>query len=211
MQITLTMSDEAFRLLKEAVASIKTKGEFRLGLSAPPELQHDWCKIYDAIQPIQSPREDAVQKLYVPGYFKHEGPVLQPWVQQLCFMQQSVLLTGIRGCDGVLKEDASKFVTRQIRRAVLQSARPNWAGRTFLGEQDKLTPDDARTEFIRNHDHLPNHYLVHTMHAAEIIGYKHPDPQTAATWLKFYVDLVVSLHLKTETEAEMDARLSDKP
>lgn len=49
--------------------------------------------------------------------------VLQPWVQDhLSMMQQSVLLTAIRGPDGIRKDHVAKLVVRWLRRCVLLSA-----------------------------------------------------------------------------------------
>jgi hypothetical protein len=48
--------------------------------------------------------------------------VLQPWVQDLSLMMQSVLLGAIRGPDGVPKYSSAKNVVRWYRRCVLLSA-----------------------------------------------------------------------------------------
>lgn len=51
--------------------------------------------------------------------------VLQKWVEDLTFMQQSVLLTSIRGPDGIRKYDPPKFLLRWYRRCILISALDN--------------------------------------------------------------------------------------
>lgn len=48
--------------------------------------------------------------------------VLQDWVSELPLMQQTVLLTAIRGPDGVRKDHVSKLVLRWLRRCILVSA-----------------------------------------------------------------------------------------
>lgn len=48
--------------------------------------------------------------------------VLQPWVQDLSMMQQTVLLTAIRGPDGVPKYESVKYLLRWFRRCVVISA-----------------------------------------------------------------------------------------
>lgn len=48
--------------------------------------------------------------------------VLQPWVQDLTYMQQSVLISSVRGADGLHKEHVSKYILRWLRRCVLVSA-----------------------------------------------------------------------------------------
>jgi hypothetical protein len=47
--------------------------------------------------------------------------VVRDWVAALSLMQQSVLLTAIRGPDGVPKYHPSKYIVRWYRRAVLRS------------------------------------------------------------------------------------------
>lgn len=51
--------------------------------------------------------------------------VLQPWVHDLTFMQQSVLLTAVRGPDGLPKYDPPKKLLRFFRRSFLISALDN--------------------------------------------------------------------------------------
>ena len=48
--------------------------------------------------------------------------VTQPWVWSLTFMQQSVLLTAIRGPDGLPKDHITKVLLRWYRRCVLRFA-----------------------------------------------------------------------------------------
>jgi hypothetical protein len=47
------------------------------------------------------------------------------------------------------------------------------------------------------------------MHAAEILGYKHPEPTIAAWWYMAYNRIVRDAHLNPETQAQMDKRLGD--
>mgnify|MGYP004211630203 FL=1 len=47
------------------------------------------------------------------------------------------------------------------------------------------------------------------MHAAEIIGYKHPDPLIRDWWNYVYRELANDMHLNVETEEELDFRLGD--
>jgi hypothetical protein len=55
------------------------------------------------------------------------------------------------------------------------------------------------------------HFVAHTMHAAEIVGYKHPDPDVRAWWIRLYRDMVLALHLNPETESQLDVRLGFTP
>ena len=55
--------------------------------------------------------------------------VTQEWVHELSLMQQSVLLSAIRGCDGVARHHKSKALVKWYRRCVLLSA---FDGRALL-------------------------------------------------------------------------------
>lgn len=48
--------------------------------------------------------------------------VLQPWVSDLTMMQQTVLLTAVRGPDGLPKYGPTKMILRWYRRCILLSA-----------------------------------------------------------------------------------------
>lgn len=151
--------------------------------------------------------------------------VLQPWVEELTFMQQSVLLTALRGPDTINKNHISKLLIRWLRRCVLYSAfdcaiinnpaKPG--GGSFTGpsiaskwqiEWEKQM-DDIVSDYLQTVDELPHHFQLHFMHAAEIIGYKHPDIDIRTWWKNCYFTLVNDLHLNPETEAKMDFRLGD--
>lgn len=61
--------------------------------------------------------------------------ILQDWVQQLHFMQQSVLLTAVRGPDGIAAESTVKPILRWYRRCILISS---------LDQEVLTTPCDLR-------------------------------------------------------------------
>lgn len=159
-------------------------------------------------------------------------PVIQDWVQELPLMQQTVLLTAIRGPDGIAKYHPAKYLVRWFRRCVLFSAIDRRAlatpfehgGGSFTGPsfdvsvsligaipgwrwQDRM--DEIVGTYLRSVDELPHHFQMHFMHAAEIVGYRHPDREIAEWWRETYFRLVNDLHLWPETEEQMNARLSD--
>jgi hypothetical protein len=153
-------------------------------------------------------------------------PAMQDWVCSLSIMQQSVLLGAIRGPDGTPKYHGVKFLVRWYRRCVLLSAigrvvlaMPSQpGGGSFTGPSYKRTEtsrpwpdemDDIVSDYLRSVDELPHHYQMHFMHAVEIVGYKHPDLFVRAWWHKTYLRLVHDFHLFPESEADLDARLSD--
>jgi hypothetical protein len=143
-------------------------------------------------------------------------------------MQQTVLLTAVRGPDGIAKYHPCKFLLRWFRRCTLISSldgivlatpfdpgggsfmgcsfEPSIAG--FDGVWTEIM-DDLVSNYLRALDELPHHFQLHFMHAAEIVGYKHPDPEIRAWWNKTYQRLVHDMHLWPETEEQMDLRLGD--
>src|SRR4051794_40210232 len=122
--------------------------------------------------------------------------VLQEWTADLPMMQQTVLLTAVRGPDGLPKYHPSKYVLRWYRRCVLLSAmdgrvltdpvEPN--GGSFTGpaltpspgaHRYRCTPDERWCQgmneridnYLQSLDEVPHHFQLHLMHAVEILGY----------------------------------------
>lgn len=110
----------------------------------------------------------------------------------------------ISGCDGQSKHDLSKKLTRKLRFAILQNAAAS--DTTFM--RDSMTLEEVRT-MAEDSDKYPIHYYMHSVHACEIIGYKHPDPEIREWFHSAYQIMVDALHLKPESEAECDFRLRD--
>lgn len=144
--------------------------------------------------------------------------VIQDWVGELTFMQQSVLLTAIRGCDGLAKYHVSKFLLRWYRRCIMKTAflkkvmedayEPD--GGNFTGPIPPGKLDTLTKEYLGAVDEVPHHFHMHVIHAAEILGYKHPNPNHRAWWKNFYETAIRDLHAHPETEEQMDYRLGDK-
>jgi hypothetical protein len=144
--------------------------------------------------------------------------ILQDWVQALGLRHQGTLMTAIRGCDTAPKDDPSKLFVRCYRALVLNphcgdvsraASFVEWPG--FRAIQDRFHA------FRRNMDHYPHHYVMHLMHAIEIVGYKYPISATIggvngyAIRIQFesmYRYLCKGMHINPETEAELDARLN---
>ncbi len=199
--------------------------------------------------------------------------VTQKWTHNITMMQQSVLLTAIRGPDGLPKYGSSKNLLRWLRRCVLLSAMDGAAlsapyddnGGSFTGPSISLSTlqneafqhlcaaeekrsalgqlsEDGASAFDRAYsfdlpeaagyieahcsgweplmdkvvsgylqelDAIPHHFQLHFLHAAEILGYKHPDRRIASWWLGVYRRLVHDMHLWPETEDQLDRRLGD--
>ena len=153
--------------------------------------------------------------------------VVQPWVSGLTMMQQSVLFAAVRGPDGLPKYGGgAKMLLRWYRRCILLSAMDgkvlsnpidsnggSFTGPSLEGEDSEDHWSDRMqvhvNDYLRQVDMLPHHYQMHFMHAAEILGYKHPNMTIRMFWNRLYLRLVNDFHLHPESEAEMDSRLGD--
>lgn len=131
--------------------------------------------------------------------------VLKQWVGDLGLRHQGVLVSAIRGCDNVPREDPSKDVVRAYRGVILHS---------FSEEPSSFIEYPNTNDLIRRFnvmaesiDHYPLHFLLHLLYAVEIVGYKHPKQEVRAVWFAFYASLCSKMHLGFETEAELDNRL----
>lgn len=151
----------------------------------------------------------------------------QEWTHALSVMQQSVLLGAIRGPDGLPKYGSVKNLLRWYRRCVLISAMDGKVldnpfdsnGGSFTGPSIEVchAPDGAWEaamdgivgQYLRDLDAIPHHFQLHLLHAAEIVGYKHPDPRIRSWWCGVYHRLVHDMHLWPETPEQLDRRLGD--
>ena len=143
--------------------------------------------------------------------------VLQPWVEDLTLMQQTVLITATRGPDGIQKDHIAKVLLRWYRRCILLSAFDgniftDWSepgGGSFMGPSTLDNFDDVIDGYLRSVDEIPHHFQLHFMHAVEIIGYCHPFEWYRDWWFNFYKRLVNDAHLNIETKEQMMKRLGD--
>jgi len=145
---------------------------------------------------------------------EHEHSVLRPFMFKLPYRMQSVLMSAIRGCDTARKDDPSKWITRAMRPLILNNADPS---NTFMSMSRVPEAHPAKT-FLWDLDSYPMHFVMHLMHAAEIIGYKYQDLEDESDagniryyWLEFYKKIVTALHLNPETEEQLDIRLGFTP
>ena len=157
-------------------------------------------------------------------------PVTQEWTHNLTLMMQTVLLTAIRGADGIHKNHVSKLLCRWLRRCILLSAFDRTVlkfpfnpgkqeGGSFTGasiEWDEkcdgpweVGMDNLIDIYLQHVDDLPHHFQLHIMHAAEILGYYHPDSRTRSWWSRTYERLAGDMHLIAESKEQLDYRLGD--
>ncbi len=135
--------------------------------------------------------------------------VLQDWVQELGLRHQGVLLTAVRGCDTAPKDDPSKLFIRCYRNIVLNAfCGDSKKSVSFIEYVNDLELDIRFHLFRKNLDHYPHHYLMHLIHAIEIIGYKHPEFKIREKWNVYYHTLCKGLHMNPETEFQLDTRLN---
>lgn len=91
------------------------------------------------------------------------------------------------------------LVSTEMENAILYGADINWWP-IF---------NQVRDVYLRHVDEMPHHFQLHMMHAAQIMGYKHDDPDIRIWWQEFYGMIVDDAHLYPEPEPAMDLRLSD--
>lgn len=157
--------------------------------------------------------------------------VVQQWVSDLTLMMQSVLLTAIRGPDGIHKNHVSKRMVRWLRRCILLGAFENdvllepydlvgqHRGGSFIGpsieyqfshDSDwRAAMSELLDEYLTTTDELPHHFQLHFIHAAEILGHYHPTAHTRNWWYNCYKRLCNDMHLRVETREALDKRLGD--
>lgn len=145
---------------------------------------------------------------------KKSRSILQDWVQELGMRHQGVLVSSVRGCDTAPKEAGSKALTRYFRSAVLNAhcGDPTKA-KSFIEVPDYDMFKAAEERFFAEWDSMPLHFAMHFVHAAEIVGYYHPDQcngkgSVAALWYNFYLRACKKLHVNSETKAQLDMRLN---
>ena len=133
--------------------------------------------------------------------------VLKPWVGGLTLQMQGVLMTAIRGPDNEQKHSPSKQVVRALRAVILNNAKALGADDVFMGDGSGEASPEQVAAFFASWDQHPLHWLFHFLHAAEIVGYCHPNPKIRDSWLGFYRHAVNDLHLEPESKETMLKRL----
>ena len=138
---------------------------------------------------------------------KNHNFVIQDWLGELTYKQQTVLLVSLRGPDINQSKTIKKFV-KFIRNTVLINADPN---SNFIEEGDLPTINEIKNEDKSILDDLSVHYFSHLLQSLNIISKKHPNKKIKQIALDSYLQFVnVFLHLNIETEEELDIRLIDK-
>jgi hypothetical protein len=131
-----------------------------------------------------------------------KGKVIQDWMGELSWKQQSVILSSLRGPD-LSRPVAVKKLNRWLRGITQNNADPSTE---YMKEIILPDIEDLKEEV----GYCTMHYFTHLMHALEIIGYKHPDKSVREIGEKYYLGLVDFVHLNPETANQMEKRLEDK-
>ena len=135
--------------------------------------------------------------------------VLRDWVMDLPLREQGTLLTCVRNCD-VLPKLPLASTARQLVAALRYAFMVPCDEREVDAEPGCFFVSRAPTGWKASEfGHLPQHWLSHVMHAAEVVAYRHPDLETRLAFLWVYEKLVSSLHLNPETFEQFEARLSE--
>jgi len=135
--------------------------------------------------------------------------IVQDWVTGLGLRHQGVLMGAIRGCDTAPRHDPSKLLSRCLRAEVLNAHVGDQSkAKTFMERVDEPELLYRMKSFLDNCDQYPLHFVMHLLHATEVIGYQHPDEPTRRLWCAFYFKACKKLHVAPETVAEMDHRLN---
>lgn len=71
-----------------------------------------------------------------------------------------------------------------------------------------ITGEDVE-KFVNQLDHYQMHWLMHFLHAVEIVGYHHPHAELRAWWHDLYLTIVDALHLRPESFEDNQTRLQD--
>jgi hypothetical protein len=135
--------------------------------------------------------------------------ILQSWVTDLGLRHQGVLLTVVRGYDGWSKHSPQKPLIRELRGLILvpfDERELAFAGGFMCGFPHHPAAQGFK-EFCDNIDGLPVHYVMHLVHAIEIVGYCHPEVEVRDVYFLRYRKLCDKFHLYPEQSEEMNARL----
>lgn len=171
---------------------------------------------YESIK--DKPEMQGIRVFWAPKPLTSVISVQPEWHRQLTLQQQSVLMLAARGPDGIAKDHPCKDVQRAYRGCVLMAARYGrmlrWGEKadSFMSLDrfaDIMAWATIVHSFFETIDDLPHHFIMHLLHGAEIMGYKHPEVLFRARWLSFYNKGCYDMHMNPETQKQMDNRLSD--
>lgn len=119
--------------------------------------------------------------------------------------QQGVIVSAVRGCDTLPKNHVMKTYTRALRADTLVSHSPNPS--SFFKPLTHAEFMDHLPVLKKNTDELPLHYVLHFLHASEVLAFHHPLVERRGCWNMLYLSMVKWMHLNPETPEQLSARL----
>lgn len=135
--------------------------------------------------------------------------VVQDWVATLGLRHQGVLLAAIRGSDTARKHAPVKLLSRAYRGQLLNPHVGDLKkAKSFMEAVDADELLRRMNSVIEDHDDIPHHFLLHLTHAAEVMGYYHPDDRIRSAWNCFYISMCRKFHMHPESKVELDYRLN---
>ena len=63
-------------------------------------------------------------------------------------------------------------------------------------------------DYCGDMDDVPMHFHLHFLHAAQILGQRHPTLKVRLWWRQACMKITVAMHLRPEPRDALDARLS---
>lgn len=135
--------------------------------------------------------------------------MLREWVTNLPLREQGTLLTGLRGCDLAPKnpvDSVERQLTAYLRWVTCNPHDEREVGLVPGAFMQMNPPSEWKTSML---EHYPLHWVIHLMHAYEVVGYRHPDTAERSKALKVYLKIVRELHLEPEPRLLMIDRLSE--
>ena len=136
------------------------------------------------------------------------GSILKTWVTTLGLRYQGVLVSAVRGCDVAPRHGTGKVLQRIYRGEILNAHCGEAAkAKTYILDADIPTVKREAEAFLEDMDHLPLHYVMHLVHAVEILGYFHPDLVRRDVWHSFYLQACKKMHVRPESIGDLRERL----
>ena len=129
--------------------------------------------------------------------------VLQPWVMQLGWKMQSILLSGFRGPDDA-ELPATKAVNRWIRRVSQNNADPS---KDYMREDSRPESLDLCAEL----EWRSCHFVHHFADALRVLALFHPDSLVREdAWEYHFMIAEEIFHFAPESDAVFTERHEDK-
>ncbi len=129
--------------------------------------------------------------------------VLQPWVEQIPWKQQSILFSSLRGPDqDYLK--SIKLVSRWMRAVSQENADPS---KPYMAVTTLPDPSDLDKEL----EHCTVHFVHHFADGLAVIAYHHPDEPVARYAAELHYHIAEELfHFMPESRSTFLVRHRDK-